>query len=82
MVRLSMADKYITVRDPASFANTQAPLLVDTSGLKISSVRGGASMASSLSMIGGLAAALQSSSKAFASAPTVREAMLVTLTEV
>ena len=76
-----MADNYIAVWDPASFANTQAPLLVDT-GLKISSVRGGASMASSLSTVGGLAAALQSSSKAFASAPTVREAMLVTLTEV
>ena len=77
-----MADKNITVYDPASFTNTQAPLLVDTSGLKISSVRGGASMASSLSTVGGLAAALQSSSKAFASTPTTQEAMLVTLTEI
>ena len=75
------ADKYITVWDPASFANTRASLLVDTSGLKISSVRGGASMASSMSIVGGFAAALHSSSKVFAKAPTWREAPLVTLTE-
>lgn len=76
-----MSDSYITIWDPASFANTQAPLLVDTSGLKISSVRGGASMASTMSTVGGFAAALHSSSKTFASAPTTQEAMLVTLTE-
>lgn len=75
------ADKYITVWDPASFANTQAPLLVDTSGLKITAVRGGESMASAMSMEGGLAAALHFNSKQFAKAPTWREAPLITLTE-
>jgi len=80
---MAKAQSYITVWDPASFSEVEAPQVVDTSGLVIQGMKTNEGLGSSLQIKEGLATVFDAAAKLFTKGPSMAmDPMLVSLSEV